>query len=164
MPWMEKLVWIDTDQCKKEWEEFLVRNQHCIKWYMPVESGTINAEILREGIHSAFVNSKKIALNSADSLILVRMADIVRMESDRNYTLVHLSNRKIVTVPRTLKDFEQQLTPYRFMRIHKSHLINLLFLSKYVKKEGGYVEMSDDTRLPLSNRRREEFLRLLNNP
>ena len=158
---MEKLVWIDASACDEAWNSFVANHSECIKWYMPVESGALNSEILREGIHSAFVNSKKIALNTVDSMILVRLSDVVRMESDRNYTNVYLEGGKSVTVPRTLKEFEQQLTPYRFLRIHKSHLINLVFLSKYVKKEGGYVELTDHTRLPLSNRRKEEFLRLL---
>ena len=65
-------------------------------------------------------------------------------------------------VSKTLKDFESQLSNKNFYRIHKSHLINVSYLKKYTKGDGGTVTMVDNTELDVSRRNKEEFLKMLN--
>jgi two-component system LytT family response regulator len=89
---------------------------------------------------------------------LVRIADIVHIDADSNYSQVFLHQRKPVFLARTLKDFEQTLQGQGFMRIHNSHLINLDHITRFIKADGGYVEMSDGMRLPVSRARREELI------
>ena len=64
----------------------------------------------------------------------------------------------MVMATRTLGDFEEMLEPYRFFRVHKSYLINMAHIRKYVKGEGGTVTMEDGTEIDVSRRRKEEFL------
>jgi two-component system LytT family response regulator len=54
--------------------------------------------------------------------------------------------------------YEEMLAPHNFFRIHKSHLINMSYLTKYVKGEGGKVIMTDGSELEVSRRKKEEFL------
>ncbi len=88
--------------------------------------------------------------------------DIIRCESDTNYTRFFLqSENKPVIVSKTLKEFEELLTEYGFCRVHHSHLINLKFIKKYIKGEGGLVVMADGTQVEVSRRKKEFFQKAL---
>ncbi|NOU46025.1 MAG: response regulator [Bacteroidales bacterium] len=106
---------------------------------------------------------EKIVLPSLDELIFVRIDEIVRCESDNNYTHFYLQNGDRILVSRTLKDYEELLESMGFFRIHKSSIINMRFLKKYKKGEGGTVTMEDGTQLEVSRRRKDDFLRTLQN-
>lgn len=104
---------------------------------------------------------ERIVLPVRDGYIFVEIKDIVRCEADSNYTRIFISNKEEHIVCKTLKDFEAQLSNHRFFRIHKSHLINLNYIKKYTKGDGGSVTMKDNTSLDVSRRNKEEFLRHL---
>ena len=104
---------------------------------------------------------EKIALPTLDGINFVKIKDIIRCESDNNYTNIFLNDGKKYIVSKTLKEFDEMLTPFNFFRIHKSHLINLNYLQKYNKGEGGYVIMEDGSELEVSRRRKEDFIRAL---
>ncbi|MFZ4463168.1 MAG: LytR/AlgR family response regulator transcription factor [Bacteroidales bacterium] len=123
------------------------------------ESQTAKIKVLlgnRSGI-------EKIVLPSLDELLFVKVDEIIRCESDNNYTYFYLSGNERILVSRTLKDYEELLEPMGFFRIHKSSMINLRFLKKYKKGEGGTVTMEDGTQLEVSRRRKDDFLRVLQN-
>jgi len=105
----------------------------------------------------------KIALPSLEGITFVRIKEIIRCESDNNYTNIFLLNGQRIIVSKTLKEYDEMLTPFNFFRIHKSHLINIGFLQKYKKGEGGYVVMEDGAELEVSRRRKEDFLIALQN-
>ncbi|MCD4736358.1 MAG: LytTR family DNA-binding domain-containing protein [Bacteroidales bacterium] len=104
---------------------------------------------------------EKIALATIDGIIFVRIKEIIRCESDNNYTNIFLQSGRRIIVSKTLKEYEEMLTPFNFFRIHKSHLINLAFLQQYKKGEGGYVIMEDGAELEVSRRRKEDFMTAL---
>ena len=106
---------------------------------------------------------EKIALPTLDGIIFVKIKEILRCESDNNYTNIFLQDGKKIIVSKTLKEYDEMLSPFNFFRIHKSHLINLAFLARYRKGDGGYVEMEDGAELEVSRRRKEEFLNALQN-
>ncbi len=104
---------------------------------------------------------EKIALPTLDGIIFVKIEDIIRCESDSNYTNIFLRSEKKIIVSKTLKDYDEMLSPINFFRIHKSHLINLKYLERYKKGEGGFVIMEDGSELEVSRRRKEEFMNAL---
>jgi two-component system LytT family response regulator len=106
---------------------------------------------------------EKIALPTLDGIIFVKIKEIVRCESDNNYTGIYLKSGEKIMVSRTLKEYDDMLTPFNFFRIHKSHLINLSFLNRYKKGEGGFVIMEDGSELEVSRRRKDEFLDAIQN-
>ncbi len=106
---------------------------------------------------------EKIVLPSMDELIFVKINDIVRCESDSNYTCFYLEDGERILVSRTLKEYEDLLEPMGFYRIHKSSIINLRFLKKYKKGDGGIVTMEDGTEIEVSRRRKDDFLKVLQN-
>ncbi len=106
---------------------------------------------------------EKIALPSLNGIEFVKLIDIVRCESDNNYTTFYLRNKEKIVVSRTLKEYEDMLESKGFFRTHKSHIINLSYLKKYIKGEGGTVIMEDGSEVAVSRRRKEDFMEVLNN-
>jgi len=106
---------------------------------------------------------EKIALPSLNGIEFVKIETIIRCESDNNYTNFYLTNGEKIIVSKTLKEFEDILESKGFFRTHKSHIINLAFLKKYVKGEGGIAVMEDGSEITVSRRRKEEFLEVLSN-
>ncbi len=106
-------------------------------------------------------SSKKIGIPTVEGLNFIQIADIVRCESDINYTHIVNTYGPPLTVARTLKQFEELLMDYNFFRVHKSHLINLSHVSKYNKGKGGVVTMSDGSEIEVSTRRKDLFLKRL---
>ncbi|HRG37557.1 MAG TPA: LytTR family DNA-binding domain-containing protein [Bacteroidia bacterium] len=104
---------------------------------------------------------KKVGIPDGDGLIFINLADIIRCESDGNYTFFILTNGKKIIASRTLGEYEQMFTEDNFFRIHRSHLVNLQHVKKYIKGEGGYVIMADDSQVEVSRRNKNEFLEKL---
>jgi two-component system LytT family response regulator len=104
--------------------------------------------------------SKKLILNTQETVHVVNSEDITRCESDGSYTLVYLKDRKLM-MSKKLKDFEELLGGLSFYRTHRSHLINLKFVDRYEKRDGGYIIMKNDDQIPLSSAKKDEFFELL---
>ncbi|MEL6731705.1 MAG: LytTR family DNA-binding domain-containing protein, partial [Bacteroidota bacterium] len=102
---------------------------------------------------------KRIVLPTSNGFTVVNPEDIIRCESDRNYTFIFLMDGRKILVSRTIKEYDEMLSDHNFFRIHQSHLINLSYLKNYTRGRGGYVELNDGTILDVSARRKSEFLK-----
>lgn len=103
-------------------------------------------------------NLDRIALPTQQGLVFIKIDDIVRLQSNSNYTIFYIHNRKPIIVSKTMGEFEELLQDYCFFRIHHSHIINLNHIDKYIKGEGGSVVMSDGNEIDVSRRKKEDFL------
>jgi two-component system LytT family response regulator len=102
----------------------------------------------------------KLSLPTFQGNLFISVDEIIRCESDANYTRFFLNNdNKSVLVSKTLKDYEDLLTEYGFCRVHNSFMINLKFIKKYIKGEGGIAVMVDGAEVEISRRRKEIFLK-----
>jgi two-component system, LytTR family, response regulator len=117
-------------------------------------------QALLENLHPA-AKSKKVAVPDAGGFTFVNVADIVRCESDGNYTTIILAGGAKMVASKTLGDFEELFTGEKFFRVHRSHLINMEKIKKYIKGEGGYVVMEDNSQVEVSRRKKLEFLEFL---
>jgi len=99
----------------------------------------------------------KIALPTLDGLVFVKISDILYCEASSNYTQIFTAEEKYL-VSKTLKEYDDLLSDHNFFRIHNSYLININSIKKYVKGEGGYVVLNNDTSLDVSKRKKEAFL------
>lgn len=100
---------------------------------------------------------RRLVLKTQESIHVVELDQIVRCEADRNYTSFHLIDGRKILVSKTLKDYETLLSAHNFLRIQQSHLINIAFVDRYDKKNGGAVVMKDESEVPLSPAKRELF-------
>lgn len=103
-------------------------------------------------------SDRRLALPVSDGLELVPVDDILYCESDSNYTVVHLKDKKRLVISRTLKEFEDILEGDAFVRVHHSHLINVKHVKKYIRGEGGEVIMVDGTNVAVSRRKKQELM------
>jgi len=106
-------------------------------------------------------SKKKIILKTFDNIHLVKVRDIVYVESDGRYSTIYLESAENVIVSNTLKHYHEMLGDFGFYRVHKSYLINLEHIRRFEKAEGGYVILEGDAKVPVASRKREELLELL---
>ncbi len=125
------------------------------------KKNTKKYEVLFDHLDKKNALDKTIALSSMDGIFITRMSDIVRCEANGRYSKFYFANKETMLVSRTLKDFEELLPATDFFRIHDSNIINLSYLKKYSKGDGGTVLLNDGTELDVSRRRKEEFMRLI---
>lgn len=104
---------------------------------------------------------KKIVLKTTEQIFVISIREIIHLESDKNYTSFYLVGGKKILVSKTLKEYDELLTEFGFIRVHQSHLINIDFIDRFEKRDGGYVVMKDRTSVPVSTRKKEELITLL---
>lgn len=123
----------------------------------------LEAQIRLDNYHNNINNlDKRITLNTTNSVYSIKIKDITYCKSEKNYTELYLDNGKKLLISKTLKDFELMLIDFGFFRVHQSYLVNMNFISRY-EKEGlaGNAILENDTKIPVSSRKRESFLRFL---
>jgi len=131
---------------------------------IPVLHEKNRIEALKQNLSNNNSDDQTIALPDMNGFSIVRVKDIVRCEGERNYSRIFFVSGPSVLVSRTLLEFDNLLAPHGFFRIHRSHLISLKNVSRYLKTDGGIVELADKTQLPVSPKFKDEFLnRLLYN-
>ena len=102
---------------------------------------------------------KKIALPTMEGLCFEKVKKILYLEANGNYTTLHFEDGKQTLVCRTLRDIEAMLPQESFVRIHRSHTVNLKHLKKYVRGKGGYVVLYNGASLSVSAGQRDHFLK-----
>ncbi len=120
-------------------------------------------ELLLENIRKKNENFNRIVLSNSDGMQVVDIKEIIRCESEDNYTRFFVKGQKAILISKTLKEYEELLSPHNFERIHQSHLVNMSFVKSFIKKDGFFAVLTDDTQLPVSQRKKERFLNVLKN-
>jgi len=117
------------------------------------------AQILTSNLKYSNTQHQRIVLPTMQGFDVVKVSDVMHCQADDNFTQVHLSNGDRKLVCRPLKHFDQILGELEFQRVHKSHLINLLFVTSYSKGKTGSVELKGGTTVPISASKKEAFLK-----
>jgi two-component system LytT family response regulator len=143
---------IDREELKRAVEKVKDRIQ------IPV---TQQLELLLQKIRQPSHPVNKIALPTMEGLQMIPIETIVSCQSDDNYTTFKLKNGKKLLVTRSLKDIEECLEQYPFVRVHRSYLVNLNEIEKYIKGEGGYLVMSDGNTIDVARNKKEVLLKKL---
>lgn len=101
---------------------------------------------------------EKMSISAIDGIYFVSIKDIVRFEAEDNYTHIFLINGDRITASKTIKAYEDLLLMLNFYRVHKRHVINLNYMRKFIKGDGGYLVMDDGKKIEVSRRRRPAFM------
>jgi len=115
----------------------------------------------REGVMNNLINNLqqkdptafRLAVNTMEGYYFLLPKDIVRCEGDDNYTRFYFLNEKMLVVSRTLKEFEEILCDYHFVRVHKSHLINMTYVNRFDRE--GLIWLTNGNRIPVSRRKKQ---------
>lgn len=106
------------------------------------------------------IENEKIAISFQDRINFYYIKDIILCNSNDNYTNIFLANGEKITASKTIKYFEEQLVPYGFIRTHQSYLVNKQYIESFNRKDGGFLELKNNTSVPISRNKREEVLQL----
>jgi two-component system LytT family response regulator len=106
-------------------------------------------------------DNPSITLATSEGLEFVPVNTIIRLEAAGAYTTFFLTDKRKIMVSKNLKEYEQLLEDSGFLRVHNSHVINLKQVKKYVKADGGFIVMNDNSNVLLSSKKREDFLKLM---
>ena len=112
-------------------------------------------------VSSTLGADSKIVLMDKQECIFLKITDIYYVEAQGAYSCVHFNNERKMLVSKNVKVFAMKLPEEHFCRIHKSYLVNVNYISKYVKSDGGYVLMENGTILPVSIRKKDTFMQLV---
>lgn len=125
---------------------------------IPVMSEKQRLEVLINNLSKPTNEEATIAIPEINGFSIIKVKDIIRCEGERNYTRIFFIDGKTVLISRTLLEFDNMLVPHGFFRIHRSHLISLRNVNRYLKTDGGVVEMVDKTLLPVSSKFKDDLL------
>jgi len=118
-------------------------------------------DILRRSLSDAKNQEDKIAISTSEGIEFIPIRDIIHIESSSNYSKLFLAGNRNLMVTKILKDFEEMLAPYNFYRVHNSHLINMNYIQKYIRSQGGQVQLQDGSVIDISRRKKDEFLKMI---
>ncbi len=115
---------------------------------------------LRENLENPGKQNKKIILKNQESIFLLNIDEVIHCESDGSYTIFETANQQRILVSKVLKDYDHLLSDSGFLRVHRSHLINLKHIKRFDRQDGGYVIMSNGAQISVSTSGRERLLEL----
>ena len=121
-----------------------------------------NLQFLIQNLKRSDDNYNKITLPTGNAYEIISIKDIIRCEADGSYTNFYLVGGKKLMVSASLKHYEDLLPEKDFIRIHHHHLINMNHVVRFLKVDGGYAIMTDNTQLEISRRKKDAFLERLN--
>jgi two-component system LytT family response regulator len=134
-------------------------NRHIVKKQFPPSQQQELVGNLLTNLRQKDQSNFKLALNTMEGVFFFEPADIIRLEGESNYTRFFFTNHKPILVSRTLKEYEDILLDYDFIRAHKSHLVNKRYV-KSLDKEG-LLWLTDGSHIVVSRRKKEEVLKEL---
>jgi len=118
-------------------------------------------EILLQKLSHPTMPINKIAIPTVEGLRMIFVENIISCSSDSNYTFLLLKNKQKIIASRTLKEIEEMLENYSFLRVHHSYVVNLNEIEKYIRGDGGYLIMSDGSSVNVSRSRKDALVKWL---
>lgn len=143
---------IDREELQKAVQKAIYRSRETFPQQM---------EMLMYKLDHPTIPVNKIAIHTMEGLQMLFAENIISCSSESNYTELHLKNKQKIIASRTLKEIEEMLDDYSFLRVHHSFLVNLNEVEKYVKGDGGYLIMSNGAMIDVSRSRKEMLLKKL---
>jgi two-component system LytT family response regulator len=119
----------------------------------------VRARVLLENMAAQSPQARKLVLPLLEGFDVVRMADVLYCEAEDNFTCFYFTDGRKSLICRHLKHYEELLEPFGFCRVHRSHIVNLEYVKRYIKGKGGSVILENGKEIMVSNQRKDELLR-----
>ncbi len=107
--------------------------------------------------------TSRISLYTTEGIVYAEVDQISRCEAKGSYTNIYFKDKTTHVTSKTLKEYELALREHHFCRVHNSHLVSLAEVKKYIKADGGYIEMKDGSQVPVSASHKDAFLAEMKN-
>ncbi|ERJ60679.1 LytR/AlgR family response regulator transcription factor [Sphingobacterium paucimobilis] len=144
---------IDEDELK---EAILI----CFDRRREVSTPSLKVDQLLEQLKRDDILKDKIAIPTSDGLEFINVSDIIYCNSQSNYTIIFTLSTKSTTICKTLKEIEKLLEKFSFLRVHQSYLINPNHIKKYIRNDGGFLIMVDNSQIPISQSKKSSVIEL----
>ena len=118
-------------------------------------------ELLQQNMRHPQKQLHKLAIPTLEGLFFYDINDVVHLEANSNYTNIYFNNKIKIIASKTLKEFEELLPTDIFFRTHHSHLINLTYIKRYIKGDGGQIELQNGNYVDVARRKKDEFLKAI---
>ncbi|MFN8295696.1 MAG: LytTR family DNA-binding domain-containing protein [Chitinophagales bacterium] len=118
-------------------------------------------QVLNESMNKISMEHKKIVLKDKDSIYFVKVNDIIRCHAEGPYTEFFISGGQRIIISKNLKEYEEMLEPFGFIRAHHSHLINIRKITRFDKTDGCNLIMENNDEVPVSQRKKEHLLEII---
>lgn len=150
------LIWLATKQ------GLYFCNTHTASIHKPADFGFFpDIPVYDLELNLKYQEDPTISISTAESIEFIKIRKILRCEAHGAYSEIYFNKDNKLLISKVIKELENILTDFSFFRIHQSHLVNLLKVEKYIRKENMII-MSDGTRLPLARSRKEDFFEVMN--
>lgn len=143
---------IDGQELQKAVERFKVK-----RMYAP--AGQVLFRHFLQNLSSGSREKFKLALADVNDIKYVALDEIIRLQADSNYTHIFLKDKKPFVSAKTLKEYDEILEGHRFLRVHKSHLVNPQHITQYDRS--GLLTLSDGSVVEVSRRKKEYVMEAL---
>lgn len=143
---------VDIDELKSSVEKIISHNSQNFT--------EKKLETLEHNLHSIHTLNK-IAVPTLEGFLFFDTSHIIHLEAQSNYTALYFTDHPKLIASKTLKDFEEMLPGETFFRPHHSHIINLNYIKRYIKGDGGQIEMQNGNFVTVSRRKKDEFLKTI---
>ena len=144
---------------KDELGQTLVRLRNKLTLKQSASSRKEQLRLLGETIHQT---PTRLALATAQGIQFIKISDIIRVEAMSNYAAFYLNNKQKIIVSKTLKEFEPLLVSQNFLRVNRSSIVNIEYVSAMRKSDGGSIVLQDGTEVDIAPHRKQELLDKLN--
>lgn len=134
-------------------------NRHIIRRNISMQSQKELVHNLIENVQRPEADEYRLALSTTEGVFFYLPSEIIRCEGESNYTTFYFEHARPLVVSHTLKEYESLLTDYGFFRVHKSHLLNMKYVTRMDRD--GFAWLHNGESVPVSRRRKEEVMRLL---
>ncbi len=134
-------------------------NRHIIKKELQPKQKHQLVNNLINNLRQKDQSNFKLALTTMEGVFFFEPKDIVRLEGEGNYTRFFFANHKPILISHTIKEYEDILFDFDFLRVHKSHLVNKKFV-KQLDNEG-FLLLTDGSHIGVSRRKKEDIMREL---
>ncbi|MES2645635.1 MAG: LytTR family DNA-binding domain-containing protein [Bacteroidota bacterium] len=140
-------------------EELKAAIQRFVKYKTDAEKS--RTELYNNLLHNIKTTQSefKLAVSSSDGIFFFNPNQIIRLEAESNYTRFFFTDKKPLIVAKTLGEYDELLAPHGFLRTHRTHLVNRVYVQSF--QPDGYLVMKDNTKVEISRRRKDEVLEIL---
>lgn len=121
----------------------------------PTDNISRQLQLLLRGAHQK--HQDRLILHLSEGMHILPLSETIRLESDGCYTSFFTSSGERIVVTRAIGEFEHLLDPVSFFRVHQSHIVNLNYVRKVLKEDGGFVVLDSGVKVPIARRRKDDF-------
>lgn len=102
--------------------------------------------------------TRRLALPVSDGYVFISIDDVICLAANGSYTHVYLKDKKPILISKKLYQLSEMITHPDMFKSHRSYIINLNHVEQYTRRDGGFIIMDNELKVPLSTKRRDEFM------